>query len=131
MAHRGRHGANAQLVAVLAGGATAQAAAKLTGVSPRTVFRRLADPTFRRRVTRARSELLDRALGHLTQGSIEASVTLRKLLRLKGDARIQLGAARTILELGAKLKDAADVEERLRRLEEAVERNGGYDNEHF
>jgi hypothetical protein len=113
---RSRANADEALIAHLAGGATVGAAAKLCEVSERTVGRRLADPGFRKRLAEARATMLNRALGHLSQGAAEASVTLRKLLRSE-DAKVRPGAARSILEAVGKLQESVDVEDRLAALE--------------
>jgi hypothetical protein len=116
-----RSGADAALLAALAGGASIQAAAQLAGVSESTAYRRLRSRPFRRRLDRARQEMLDRALGHLSRGGTEAAITLRKLLRSE-DARVKLGAAKCILESGAKVKEAAELERRIAALEEQARR---------
>src|SRR6185503_6501535 len=74
----GRRGADAALVAALAGGATAAGAAAAAGVSRRTVARRLA----------------------------------------AGSDAVRLGAARAVLELGASLRRAEELEARLAVIEE-------------
>jgi hypothetical protein len=58
------------------------------------------------------------AVGRL-DGMVSAADTLRDLLSAKGEAA-RLGAARSILELGAKLRDSVEVEARLRALEEKL-----------
>jgi len=107
------------LIATLAGGSTVQAAAQLCEVSERTIFRRLKDPTFRRRLQQARGDMLERALGHLAAGAADAAVTLRKLMKSRKQS-VQLAASRLTLELGQRLREATDVEERLRTLEERL-----------
>jgi hypothetical protein len=119
---RSRANADEVLIAHLAGGATVAAAAELCEVSVRTVARRLADPDFRKRLAEARATMLRRALGHLSQGAAEASVTLRKLLR-SDDAKVRLGAARSILESVGKLQESVDLEDRLAALE-AIDQGG-------
>jgi hypothetical protein len=61
--------------------------------------------------------MVARALGKLADASTEAVDTLRSLLHAEAES-VKLGAARAILELGNKLRDAVEVEERLARLEE-------------
>jgi hypothetical protein len=115
---RSRENADDLLIANLAGGATVTASAKLCDLSERTVGRRLADPVFRQRLAEARAAMLCRALDHLSRGAAEASVTLRKLLR-SDDAKVQLGAARSILEAVGRLQESVDLEERIATLEAA------------
>ncbi len=60
-----RKSADALLIAALATGAARQEAAKTAGISEAIVYRRLADSAFRRRVSAARAELIDAAVGRL------------------------------------------------------------------
>lgn len=117
MAHRGRENADGALVLFLATGLTVEAATRKAHVSPRTVHRRLADPDFRRRVTEARADMVQRALGKLADGSTEAVETLRQLLKAEAE-NVRLGAARSILELGNRLRESVDLEQRLAILEQ-------------
>src|SRR5262249_4110825 len=77
------------------------------------IRRRLADPAFRRLVDETRQRMLSDAVGRLADGMVSAADTLRDLLSAKGEAA-RLGAARSILELGTKLRDSVEVEARLR-----------------
>lgn len=119
MAHGGRQNADAALVASLATGATVQAAAKAAGVGARTVHRRLDDPAFRQRVAHARDELVAQAVGRLSEATSSAVTALLDLLDSEMDFA-RLGAARAILELAAKYREAADLTERIRALEERL-----------
>ena len=118
MAGSGRKSADEALVAALAGGATVRDAAAQAGVSERTAFRRLADVAFRRRVSEARAGLVERAAGKLADAATEAVDTLRALLKARDTVR--LGSARSILELGTKLREAVELEQRLQALEERL-----------
>jgi hypothetical protein len=102
----------------LAGGLTVAAAARRAGVGERTAYRRLADAGFRARVTEARAAMVERAVGRAADGMAADAATLRSLLR-SDKPSVQLGAARALLELGLKLRDGVELEERIRRLEEA------------
>ncbi len=121
MAGGARKAADDALVAALAGGSTVQAAAQLGGVSEATVYRRLKDPAFRRRIATARAEVLERALGHLAQGSAEAAIVLRSLLAESKDERIRLAAARAVLELGPRLREDVEVAEEIAELRRQLE----------
>jgi hypothetical protein len=116
VSHRGRQNADDALVAALASGATVQHAARRARLSARTVHRRLEDEAFRRRVREARAAMLRRASGRMAAGMTGAATTLRDLLNAKADT-VKLGAARALLELGVKLQDAADLQERVAELE--------------
>jgi hypothetical protein len=115
----GRKNADAALVLALAGGKTVEAAAGEAGVSERTAYRRLEDPEFRRRVTEARATMVERALGKTADGMADAADTLRRLLTA-GSGPVQLGAARSLLELGVKLRESVELEERIAALEDAI-----------
>lgn len=118
MAGNGRTSADSVLIAALAGGATVAAAARLARVSERTVYRRLEEPEFCQQITAARADMLTRAVGGLAQASTAAVDTLAALLKPRVAATVRLGAARAILELGTRLREAEDVERRLAELEE-------------
>ena len=120
MAQRGRHNADEALVLALACGATVENAARTAGVSLRTVYRRLAEPAFRTRLQGARAEMVQRATAMLTAAALEAVKTLLVLQQASVSAAVRLGAARAILELGAKLREVADLEARLAALEQQM-----------
>jgi hypothetical protein len=111
---------DAALLTALAAGATVRDAARRARLSERTAHRRLADPAFRQRVTAARAGMVERALGQLAEGSTEAVGTLRKLLKAKADT-VKLGAARTILEVGNKLRESVELQQRIAALEQRLE----------
>jgi hypothetical protein len=116
MAGNGNRKGEVALLAALAAGVTIKYAAEQAGISERTAHRRLAEPAFVRELTQARAALLEQALGQLAAGSVEAVAKLRKLLD-HYDGRVMLGAARSILELGSKLHESVELEQRVRRLE--------------
>jgi hypothetical protein len=116
MPHRGRSNADSVLIASLASGRTQDQAAEKAGVSARTVRRRLEDPEFVAQVDAARRDLLQRSIAQLMASSMAAVATMHSLLRANSE-NVRLGAARAILELGQKLREGIDVEERLARLE--------------
>jgi hypothetical protein len=116
MAGNGRQNADEALALALASGKTARDAAAEIGIGERTVARRLADPMFRQRVHVLRGQMVTRALGRMADGMSEAADTLRGLLKAESEA-VQLGAARSLLELGCKLREAVELEERVTALE--------------
>ena len=113
---------NAQmvLVVILACGATVEQAAKQTGLSERTIYRRLADPEFARRLQEVRSEMLQRTSGTLTATGSEAVRTLVTLLNPNVAPNVRLGAARAVLEIAIKIREAADLEHRILDLEAKI-----------
>jgi len=87
------------LLLALACGATLDAAARQCGVSERTIYRRLEDPKFKKRLERVRADMVGRTSGMLTAAGCEA---IRTLLTLQKDStptmriggRMKLGSAR-------------------------------------
>jgi hypothetical protein len=104
------------LALALATGQTLRAAADTTGIGERTATRRMADPAFRRRVADLRADMVRRSLGRLADGMSHAADTLRALLAVESES-VRLGAARTLLELGVKLRESVELEARLADLE--------------
>ncbi len=123
MAGSGRKNADDALLAALAGGATVQQAAGQAAVSERTAHRRLADPAFRRRVADLRGEMVTRAVGKMADGMSDAAAKLRELLTAESES-VRLGAARSLLELGVKMRESAELEQRLADLERRIKREG-------
>jgi cystathionine beta-lyase/cystathionine gamma-synthase len=108
---------DAELVQALAMGASAENAAQKAGVSRRTVCRRLADPAFRTRVAEARAEIVRREAGLLTAAGMAAIKALTTLLESATSESVKLGAARTTLEMGCKLRETVEWTDRLAALE--------------
>lgn len=123
MSVSGRRNADQALLASLATGATAEQAAKAAGVGVTTVYRCLRDPDFQTRLTALKAKGLELAVSVLGQASGEASEHLQKLLNARSET-VQLGAARSIIELGLRMREAVEIEKRLQALEEHS-RTGG------
>jgi hypothetical protein len=101
----------------LAAGRTLRQAASDSGAGERTIKTWIAhQPALNRRVTELRAGLTAQALGRLTEGMTEAADTLRALLRARSRS-VRLGAARAILELGTKLRESVELEQRIAALE--------------
>jgi hypothetical protein len=109
------------LIVALAGGAGVAGAAAKAGLSKRTAFRRLEDPGFRARVAAARAELVAKATGRLADLASEAAEALGELLKVD-DLRLRLGACRAILELGTRLRESSELDERISELERLARR---------
>jgi transposase-like protein len=120
MADKHRKKAEEALLLALACGASVEQAARQCGLSSRTVYRRLAEADFRRRLQALRGDMVSRTAGTLTAAASEAVRTLLELLKNSVPAPVRLGAARAVLEIGMKVRDAADLEERLALLERTV-----------
>ncbi len=114
-----RKNADVAILATLAGGGTVEEAAKQAGVSERTVYRRLEEPAFKRQVSEARADLVRQSVGKLARISSAAATTLGLLLKAESES-VRLGAARAVLELGTKMREADELEARLAALEERV-----------
>src|SRR5262245_53289570 len=91
------------------------------GVSRRTVFRRLADPAFRAQVTEMRAEMARREAAMLTAAGMAAVKTLTILQESALSESVRLGAARATIELGCKLRENVEWDERLTALEGRLE----------
>lgn len=109
------------LVLALACGATPEGAAQKTGLSLRTVYRRLAQSAFRQRVEQARAEMVRRAAGLFTAAGMAAIKTFTSLQESASSEAVRLGAARAIIELGCKLRQAVEINERMAAIEARLE----------
>jgi hypothetical protein len=107
-----------RILMALACGSTIEQAAAKGDVAVKTVQRLLQETDFRKRLSLLRSEMVSRAASMLTAASLEAVKTLLSLQNENVQAAVRLGAARSVLELGAKLRENCELEERIRQLEE-------------
>jgi hypothetical protein len=110
---------NDLLALALAEGETVQAAAVKAGIGRTTAYRRLADPAFKQRIQTMRGDMIEQALGRMANSMSEAADVLRDLLKAESES-VRLSAARTLLDLGAKLREAVELEERLSSLESGL-----------
>jgi hypothetical protein len=110
-----------KLLLTLACGATVESAARECGLSPRTVYRRLAQPAFQRRLQALRADMVQRTAGTLTAAASEAVRTLLELLKPAVAANTRLGAARAVLESGVKLREITELEQRIAALEQLAD----------
>ena len=120
MAGSGRRSADEALALALATGQTLRGGAEAAGIAERTATRRWADPAFRRRVAQLRGDMVQRALGRMADGMAEAADVLRALLPPGMPPAVRLGAARSLLELGVRLRESVELEARLASLEEQL-----------
>jgi hypothetical protein len=124
VAGTGRKNADAALIVALVTGKAAEEAAAAVGVSARTAYRRLADPAFRQRLAEAQAQLVAQALGKVTAAATAAAATLEQLLAAESET-VRLGAARTILELGTKVREGSDLGARMQALERLLAEHSG------
>jgi hypothetical protein len=120
MATTDRNRGDELLLGALAAGSSVEQAARSAGLSARTAYRRLADPSFARRLAQARDELISSALGELVECASEAVATLRALLSAS-DERVRLGAAKSTLEQLLRLRETLSLSQRLATLERALQ----------
>lgn len=114
---------DALVIAGLLRGLSNSEAAGEAGISERTVYRRLQDPDFRRQLANASSAVVTQTVSALGAASEEA---VRQLLQLVTGARSEharLGAARSILEFSAQLRESEELEQRISALEGGAEPN--------
>jgi hypothetical protein len=109
------------LVLALACGASPEGAAQKSGLSLRTVYRRLAEPAFRQQVNQVRAEMVRRAAGLFTAAGMAAIKTFTTLQESATSEAVRLGAARAIIELGCKLRETVEMTERMAALEARLE----------
>jgi transposase len=108
------------LVAALAKGATVAQAARQAGVSERTVYRRRQQPDFQARIDALQNDILQRVATLLTKATEEGIRSLVSLQEQSTPASVRRAAARDILEVGIRLREAADLEKRVLALENGV-----------
>jgi hypothetical protein len=124
MADTGRRKGETALLLALAAGETVRDAAKAANIGERTATRRVADPAFRLRLAEVRGDLFRQAQDRLAGAMTAAADTLRNLLSARSE-NVRLGAARTIIELGVKVRDALEMEERMSAVESRLASTGG------
>lgn len=123
MANNDRRRGDDHLLVNLTAGMTVRDAARSAGMAERTAHRRLEDPQFRRRLETARRELIAMTVERMAVASTKAVDTLSELLDSETDS-VRLGAARSILEIGMRMRQQYVLEKRLSALE-AVHGGGG------
>jgi hypothetical protein len=117
MARIGTSGHDGALIAALLGGASVEGAANLAGLSLRTAFRRLADPTFQATLAEAKRARLARVVEVLAAGSLLAVNTLIELLGPETPPSVRHASAKSILELDERRRQQVENEGRLSALE--------------
>jgi hypothetical protein len=107
---------NVCLALALASGVGVTLAAEQAVVHRRTVYRKLADPAFRRLVADLRDELISRALGRLANNMTFASDEMAALLKAENPS-VRLRAAQAIVSFGLRLRESVELTERVREIE--------------
>src|SRR5262249_12391001 len=103
----------------LAAGKPVRKAAAAAGVGERTAYRKLKDPAFRALVGELRQRMVGQAVGRLSAGMGQAAAKLLKLLASQDD-KVQLAAAKAILEAGPRLRDSEELARKVAELESVV-----------
>jgi hypothetical protein len=118
MAANPRKKADDKLLMALACGASVEAAARECGLSPRTVYRRKQEPAFAQRLQQLRADMVSRTGGMLTAAGGESVKTLLELQKPSVPPARRLGAARATIELGLKVREVNELEQRITALEQ-------------
>ena len=115
------------LVTALAAGKSIPEAAAQVGISERTAYRRLAEPSVQQQILQLRTAAFDRAVGQLAHAGAAAVETLVRNLQAPS-ASVQVRAAAAILALTAKLRATEELRQRLEQAEAAIaEEEAAYD----
>lgn len=110
------------VLASLLGGLSVAQASKNAGVTDRTVYRWLSDPSFQAELRRREQEVVERTTRRLLALAETALDGLQLVLEEPGSrgAGVRLRAVQVSLEQFLKFRDVFDIEERLSRLERQV-----------
>ena len=99
-------------------------AARVAGVTPRTLYRWLKEPDFDAAYRAARRQAYGQSISRLQQGSTAAATTLLKVMvDAATPPSTRVRAAGAILSHAAKAIEIEDINARLRELEAAAEAN--------
>jgi hypothetical protein len=107
------------ILAALAAGHSLGEAAKIAGLSRKTVQRRMADPLFRGELEEVKLQIVQQTAASLSDAATSAVHTL-KLLLTSQDEWVQLRSATAILDVSIKYREALDLTERVAGLEERL-----------
>jgi hypothetical protein len=110
------------LVAALAIGKTHAEAARISGVSERTIGRRLQDPDFEARVRGARAEVTATAAARIN-GLLPKAISSMDAALDHDDVRIQLRAADLVCKTSLEFR-RTDLDDRVRALEHGSDPDG-------
>ena len=94
-----------------------ESAARKSGVSESTVYRRLEDPGFQRELAKLQSEMVQRTTAMITASTLESAKTLLSLQGPSIPPAVRLGAARVVVDFGVKMRQLVELEERLAAME--------------
>ena len=101
-------------------------AAKKAGIGESTGWQWLQDPDFQAEYREARRMAVSQAIAQLQQASSGAVATLCEVMAdQEATPASRVTAAKTVLEMAIKGVELEDLAERIEKLEQAVEQNGG------
>lgn len=114
---------NEKITVALLENPTIELAAKAAEVSEATIYRRLADPDFRKEYDNRRRQIVETACGAL-QGKISGAVaTLAQIMEDSATSPyVRVQAASTILEYSVRTFEILDIMPRLKAIEADKER---------
>jgi hypothetical protein len=124
MAGSGRQSADSLVALLLAQGKAVTEVAQRTKVAERTIYRRLQEPEFRAEISRLRGAMVEQAVGALADAGTSAVMVLLDLATGAKSENVRLGAARAVLELGTRLREQNELDDRITVLEAHQARNG-------
>jgi len=113
---------NARLIGALVEGNTIERAAEKSGLSARTVARRLQDPGFRAEIGKARREFIEIIVSRLVRSSTIASVELEKVIRDEdASTSDRLKAMKLALTEGGRWMDRGELDDRIASVEDRLD----------
>lgn len=105
---------------LLAGGFTVKKTASTVGCTPTTVFAWLQQEQFVKLVAQRQAKIVSRVMGSLIRSGMAASTTLAKCLKSDDGDMVRLRAATAILDQLLRLREAVQLEERVKALEQKM-----------
>jgi hypothetical protein len=106
-------------IAALLSEPTISAAATRAGISESTLLRWMQDPSFRDQYRASRRAVVEGATGRLQQAATQAVDALTRNLAC-GIPAVEVGAARTVLDLAAKAVEQLEFADRLAAIEQTL-----------
>jgi hypothetical protein len=116
-------GKELDLIFALANGKSVRGAATQTGLSARTVARRLNEPEFQKAVTKARNDMMAQAAGVLAATAAAAAIRAGQLLQSENEM-VAISAARLILSEMTKLSEYLNIDAQVEAIEEQLHSMG-------
>lgn len=101
---------------------TIESGCRKAKISRETYYTWIADPTFKTELKKARDHVIDEAMSTIKGGMKKAAETLVRLLGKTKSETLKKAIAIDILSLGMKAVELSDIEERLTKIEAALER---------